>query len=405
MTRPRVLPATGSVPDGSRHLPGLMESGRTSGLPSAAAMRQCAADFTSIRQQRVEAIMKQAVVVGVEGVIGRYIAEHLSGLSGWEVTGLSRRKPRQARPRLRHVQVDLLDRADSEAKLSQLTTATHIFYCAFQARPTWAEHNAPNLALLVNAVEPIAAVSKALEHVNLIQGTKYYGSHLGPFKTPAKESDPPHMLPNFYWDQERWLRGAQSGQRWTWSALRPHAICGFALGNPMNLMACLAVYAAISKELGLPLRFPGKPGTFDAVYQMTDSALLAKGMTWAATTPAARNQVFNLTNGDFFRWCNVWPAIARVFDMEPGPVQTIKLTEFMADKGPLWSEMQKKYGLAPHPYDQLVAWAFADYVWSCDWDIMSDMTKIRRAGFHEYVDSEEIILGMLAEFRRSRIIP
>lgn len=93
---------------------------------------------------------------------------------------------------------------------------------------------------------------------------------------------------------------------------------------------------------------------------MTDSALLAKGMTWAATAPAARNQAFNLTNGDFFRWCNVWPRIARAFDMEAGPVQTIRLTEFMADKGALWAQMQKKYGLEPYPYDQLAAWPFAD---------------------------------------------
>jgi nucleoside-diphosphate-sugar epimerase len=349
--------------------------------------------------------MKQAVIVGAQGVIGRYISEHLLGLGDWQVVGLSRRGAGSTNPRLRHISVDLLDRADAEAKLSALTSATHIFYCAFQARPTWTEHNAPNLAMLVNAVEPIAQASSALEHVNLIEGTKIYGSHMGPFKTPAKETDPPHMLPNFYYDQETWLRKAQMGQPWSWSALRPHTICGFALGNPMNLMMNLAVYAAISKELGLPLRFPGKPGTFDTVYQIIDSALLAKGMTWAATTPAARNQVFNLTNGDFFRWRNVWPRIARAFDMEAGPVQTIRLTELMADKGPLWASMQKKYDLQPHPYEQLAAWPFADYVWGCDWDIMSSTTKIRTAGFHDVVDSEDMIVNMLTEFRTQRIVP
>ena len=58
----------------------------------------------------------------------------------------------------------------------------------------------------------------------LIEGNKIYGSHLGPFKTPAREDDPPHMLPNFYYDQEQWLRSAQVGQNWTWSALRPHFV-------------------------------------------------------------------------------------------------------------------------------------------------------------------------------------
>lgn len=349
--------------------------------------------------------MRQAIVVGVEGVIGRYICDHLLAEGDWQVVGLSRRPAHRNSTRFRHIPVDLLDRADADAKLGTLTGATHIFYCAFQPRPVWADHNAPNLALLVNAVEPVSRAAEGLQHIVLIEGTKYYGSHLGPFRTPARESDPPHMLPNFYFDQEQWLRDRQPGSRWSWTALRPHAISGFAFGNPMNLMTCLAVYAAISSELGLPLRFPGKPGAFTAIYQMTDSALLARGMTWAATTPAARNEAFNLTNGDFFRWCNVWPAIARAFDMEPGPVQTIRLTEFMADKADLWRRMTARHGLVPHAYEQLCAWPFADAVWGADWDIMSDTSKIRRAGFHDIVDSEAGILSMMAALRQQRIVP
>ncbi len=347
---------------------------------------------------------RQAIIVGAQGVIGRYLSAHLQATGDWDVVGLSRRAVASSAG-LQHIAVDLLDRADAEAKLADLNEATHIFYCAFQARPSWAEHNAPNLAMLVNAVEPIAAASKHLQHVNLIQGTKYYGSHLGPFKTPARETDPPHMLPSFYYDQEQWLRRAQVAQSWNWSALRPHTVCGFALGNPMNLIMNLAVYAAVSKELGLPLRFPGKPGTFNAVYQVIDSGLLAKGMAWAATSPAARNQVFNLTNGDFFRWCNVWPRIADAFGMQFAAPQTIRLTEFMADKGPLWGTMQEKYGLLAHSYAELAAWPFADYVWGCDWDIMSDTTKIRQAGFHEFEDSEAMIVRMLKQFRVDRIVP
>ena len=99
--------------------------------------------------------------------------------------------------------------------------ATHVFYCALQARPTWAEHNAPNLAMLVNAVDAIDAASSRLQHVHLAEGTKFYGTHLGPFRTPAREDDPPHMLPNFYFDQEMWLRERQRGASWSWSALRP----------------------------------------------------------------------------------------------------------------------------------------------------------------------------------------
>ncbi len=348
--------------------------------------------------------MRHAVVVGGLGVIGRYLIEHLTKSGDWKVTGLSRRRPDFETP-AQFISVDLLDRADAEQKLARLADATHIFYCAFQPRPSWAEHNAPNLAMLVNAVEPIAAASSALEHVHLVEGNKIYGSHLGPYKTPAKETDPPHMLPNFYWDQERWLRNFQDGQPWTWSASRPHTVCGFAVGNPMNIMMVIAVYAAISKQLGLPLRFPGTPGAYNAIYQATQSNLLAKAMTFCATEPAAANRVFNVTNGDFFRWANVWPKIATAFDMDWAPPQTISLTEFMADKAPLWDEMRSRHGLQPYAYKDLAAWPFGDYVFGTDWDVMSDTTRIRQAGFHEVVDTEEMIVSMLKDFRERRLVP
>ena len=347
--------------------------------------------------------MKKAVVVGALGVIGRYIVDHLLGLGDWQVVGLSRRTP-DFRNSAEYISVDLLDRAEAAAKLSGLVDVTHIFYCAFQARQTWAEHNAPNLAMLVNSVELIAGASPRLEHVHLIEGTKFYGSHLGPFRTPAKETDPPHMLPNFYWDQEQWLREFQWGKPWFWSALRPQTVCGFALGNPMNIMMVIAVYAAISKELGLPLRFPGKPGAYASIYQVTSSELLAKAMTFCATTPSARNEVFNITNGDFFRWVNVWPRIAEAFDMPWAPLQTIPLREFMADKGPLWERMRDKYGLLPYVYQDLAAWPFGDYVFGTDWDVMSDTLKIRRAGFYEFEDSEAMMVRLLRDFRARRIV-
>ncbi|MFX5622972.1 hypothetical protein ABTE00_22715, partial [Acinetobacter baumannii] len=75
-----------------------------------------------------------------------------------------------------------------------------------------------------------------------------------------------------------------SGRGWSWSAPRPAVVGGAALGNPMNLALDIALYACMSKALGLPLRFPGKPGAYDKLVEMTDASLLAKGTVWAATT-------------------------------------------------------------------------------------------------------------------------
>jgi hypothetical protein len=111
---------------------------------------------------------------------------------------------------------------------------------------------------------------------NLYQGGKAYGADLGPFKTPAREDDPRLMGPNFYYDQEDFLKERQSGRPWHYTVLRPEAVSGFAVGNPMNLIMVIGVYAAISKELGLPLRFPGPEAAYRALYQMTSAHILAK---------------------------------------------------------------------------------------------------------------------------------
>jgi nucleoside-diphosphate-sugar epimerase len=351
---------------------------------------------------------KTAVVVGALGVIGRYIVGKLASLPDWQVVGLSRRSG-ESSERVRYIPVDLLDKKDVATKLSGLKETTHVFYAAFQpstgAAADFATNIGANLGMLANTVSAIDRVSSALERVVLITGNKYYGSHLGPFKTPAREDDPGHMPPNFYFDQIDWLKGYQRGKRWSWTELRPHTVCGFSPGTSMSILSVIAAYACISKALGLPLRFPGKPGAFRSVYQVTESSHLANAVRWAASEPRCANQAFNITNGDYFRWCNVWPKIAQVFEMPTGDVQTISLVGHMADKAPLWETLVVKHGLKPYRYDELVAWPFGDYVFGTDWDVMTSVTKSRQFGFHEVVDSEEMFVRLLRRFREERIVP
>ena len=351
---------------------------------------------------------REAVVVGALGVIGRYIVARLLEEGGWSVVGLSRRSA-EAAPRYRHIAVDLLDEAETAEKLAGLRDATHIFYAAFQpaagAAAGYAENIAPNRAMLVNAVTAIARAAPHLRRVVLVTGTKYYGSHLGSYKTPARESDPRHAGSNYYFDQIDWLAALQRGKDWDFVELRPQTLCGFAPGTPMSLAPAIAVYAAISKELGLPLHFPGKPGAIAAIYQVTASEHFAKAALWAAGEPRCGGEAFNITNGDYFRWRNLWPKLAAAFDMAAGEVRTTSLTAEMADKAPLWRAMTEKYGLRPYAFDELVAWPFADYVFGCDWDVMSDVSKSRRFGFHDVVDSEAMFVRLMRRFRAERVVP
>ncbi|KLT66712.1 SDR family oxidoreductase [Pedobacter sp. BMA] len=344
-----------------------------------------------------------ALVVGANGVIASNLIKHLRTLGNWNIIGLSRRGG-QDQERLSYIRVDLLDSLECKNVLSNLSHVTHIFYAAFKDMPTWAELVQPNLDMLINVVEAIEPVATNLHHISLMQGYKVYGAHLGPFKTPAKETDAGHMPPEFNVDQQEFLERKQQGKKWSWSAIRPSVVAGTALGNPMNLISVIAVYAAISKELRIPLRFPGKPGAYDKLMEMTDADLLAKATVWAATEIQCANQAFNISNGDLFRWNELWPKIAAYFGLQFAPPLHMSLQTVMADKELLWTEMSIKYGLKS-TYGALSSWPFGDAVFSWDYDFFADGTKARRFGFHEFIDTEKMFYSHFDEMKANKIIP
>ncbi|MDF2444466.1 MAG: hypothetical protein JWR01_2669 [Subtercola sp.] len=346
---------------------------------------------------------RTALVVGARGVIGGNLIRHLEQDGGWRIVGLSRRGGTDS-GKVTHRAVDLLDRAATVTALAGLDSVTHIFYAAYQDRDSWADLLGPNLAMLTNVVDAMEPIAENLVHISLMQGYKVYGAHLGPFKTPAREDDPPHMPPEFNVDQQQFLERRQVAASWTWSALRPSVVAGVGLGNPMNLAMVIAVYASICKELGIPFRFPGKPGAYTSLIEMTDADLLAKATVWAATSPLTANEAYNITNGDIFRWESMWAAIAAFFDLDVAPPLQLNLAEVMADKGPLWNDMVARYDLLPTPYSDVSSWAFGDFVFAWDYDVIADTSKSRRAGFREYVETEAMFLR-IENLRRERIIP
>lgn len=283
---------------------------------------------------------------------------------------------------------------------------THIFHCARYAHSTSAtEPIEPNVAMLRNLVEAAERHAADLRHIHLVQGSKYYGSELGPYKTPAKESDPRILVSNWYYAQEDWLFAHARGKPWRWSASRPHGVCDFDLGIARSMARVIGVYAAICKALDMPLCFPGSEANHRALYQCTDASLLARAMAWMATEPACGNEAFNVTNGDYIRWMNLWPRFARYFGMEPGPVRSVRLAQAMADKAPVWEAIVARFGLVATPYAQTALWSYGDFIFNSGYDIMSDTSKLRRYGFRESVDTETMFVRLFEHFRRQRILP
>jgi nucleoside-diphosphate-sugar epimerase len=288
---------------------------------------------------------RTALILGAEGMTGSYLRTELLG-QGWHVIGIARRPSTLTSPQYTHIQVDLLNREATFAALAPHASIDTLFFSGFIWCSNKMEEAEKNLALLVNGVEAATAASPTMSHVSLFEGGKWYGCHVHPFKTPAYEDDPRVMPPIFYYNQQDYLSGSQGSVNWTWSALRPEGVGGATINTPHNFIQVALIYAVVSKELGIPLRFPGTPECRDALYEMTDARLLARAAIYCAEKPECHGEAFNVTNGDSFRWGQMFQYIANMMKMECAGTQTMKLTEMMADKGPLWASIVKKHHLS-----------------------------------------------------------
>jgi nucleoside-diphosphate-sugar epimerase len=347
---------------------------------------------------------KTILIAGAHGLIGRTMIEQLEGDNGVDVIGLGRRDLLVGR-RARIVPVDLTDAGAVRARLGGLGAVTHVVFAAWTPRDSRAAEVAPNLAMLRNLMDAVLPAAKGLRHVTLLQGGKAYGSHLGGFMTPALETDPRHMPPNFYYDQEDLLRGLQPGAGWSWTVFRPTVVYGLTTGNPMNVTTVIGAYAAISRELGLPLRFPGSKTAYGVLNQAVDAGLIGRAILWAGEAARAANEIYNITNGDLFRWSRLWSHIARGFGMEVAEPQPFPLAGFMADKEALWQAMAARHGLQATPYKDVVAWPFGEFVLQREFDHVLDTTKLRAHGFDGFEDTYQMFGRHFAQLQAERIIP
>ena len=123
---------------------------------------------------------------------------------------------------------------------------------------------------------------RACRRVVLVTGTSTWDSRLEPSRPPARESDPRHVPPDYYFDQIDWLTSFQRGESWDWVELRPQTLCGFATGTPISLAPAIAVYAAVSEELGLPVALPRQAGRVRRSTRSPRSTRFANAALWAA---------------------------------------------------------------------------------------------------------------------------
>jgi nucleoside-diphosphate-sugar epimerase len=359
---------------------------------------------------------QKMLVAGASGLVGYAAVQHFAQDKNWDVVGISRRIPAGLEDAT-IVSVDLQNKAQCTEVFSKMHDVTHVIYAALYEKPGlvqgWRERDQmeTNLAMLDNLFAPLEKVAKNLQHVSLLQGTKAYGVHLAPFPVPARERWPRHQHENFYWLQEDYLRERQKGKAWHWTVWRPQLILGESLGSQMNVIPALGVYAALRREAGLPLSYPGGPSF---VLEAIDADILARACAWAATSTTSHNEIFNITNGDVFAWPNVWPAIADALGMEVGPPEPCSLAEEMPQHEAEWAAIVRRYGLrSPTSLRDFVGQSFivADFSFGFGSQdaspppMLVSTIKLRQAGFHECMDTEDCFQKWFRRFQELHWLP
>jgi nucleoside-diphosphate-sugar epimerase len=353
---------------------------------------------------------KSALVVGVTGIAGSTLADKLVD-KGWKTYGLAR-NPISRNEKITPVAADLMNTESLQSALKDIAP-THVFFTSWMRNDTEAENIRVNGAMVRNLLDALSP-GKSVEHVALVTGLKHY---LGPFdayakegflpETPLREEQPRLDLENFYYAQEDEVYAAAARDGFSWSVHRPHTIIGLAVGNAMNLGSTLAVYASICKFQNRPFRFPGSEAQWNGLSDVTDARMLAEHLIWASTTEVARNEAFNVVNGDYFRWKWLWKKLAAWFDVEPvgfdGEVHPLEAE--MANDHAAWSEIARRHELTESNLGRLASPWHTDLDLGRPIEVMTDMTKSRKLGFMQFQSTEDSFYELFTQLRKNWLIP
>jgi nucleoside-diphosphate-sugar epimerase len=355
----------------------------------------------------------KVLVTGASGLLGIAATEKFLA-AGWEVVGVSRRKPElPSRRDIEFLPVDLRDSEAGRAAFAPLTDLTHVAYTALHEEPElvagWSsnEQIETNNAMLRNVVEPILANASNFQHISILQGTKVYGVHLHPIPIPARERDPRDPHDNFFLDQEDYVAQMGAGHGFSYTALRPQLVTGPTPGA-LNVLPAIGAYAAIQRAKGEPFGFTGGPSF---VWEAADAGLVADVMVWAAGSPSAANEAFNITNGDVFEWRSVWPALAETLGTDAGPDTPMSLAAYLAENSDVWDRIVVKYGLRPLSLHELVGHGdqHADFAFAYGAPegprAFVSTIKLRQAGFTKVVDTEDAFQNALQSLIDQKFLP
>ena len=361
------------------------------------------------------------MIVGASGTVGHAATERFLRDEEFDVITVSRRRPDVApRGDYRHFPVDLRSAAAVTSVVQEAGPVTDVVYAALHEQPNliagWVaqEQISTNRLMFANVLSALRTARPPVGHMSVLQGTKAYGYHLAKMRIPGKERQPRVAHDNFYWEQEDLLVAAAQKLAFAYTIFRPQFIFGGTIGVAMNLIPVIGTYAAISRELGRPLSYPGGASY---VAEAVDSRLLANALRWAASSPSARNQTFNITNGDVFEWRDIWGSIAKMLGISPGPDEPLSLAAWLPQQEHIWAQIVERNGLRPLSLHDIVGLShqYADDAFAYTPDgsplasrsspVLLSTIKLRQAGFGDCIDTEDMFAYWFERLRAARVLP
>lgn len=192
----------------------------------------------------------------------------------------------------------------------------------------------------------------------------------------------------------------------TWSVHRPTVIFGFSPYSLMNLVGSLCVYAAICKHEGVPMKFPGSKAAWECYSQASDADLIAEHQIWAAVDPYAKNEAFNCSNGDLFKWKHLWRVLGEQFGVEAveGEEQGISLVEKMKGKEQVWEEIVRENGLVPTKLEEVGNWWFVETILGVEL-LLDSMNKSKEHGFLGFRNTKNAFISWVDKMKAYKIVP
>ncbi|WCJ29207.1 NAD(P)-binding Rossmann-fold superfamily protein [Euphorbia peplus] len=356
---------------------------------------------------------KVALIFGGTGLVGRELVRRLISKPKWKVYGIARRldniTPIQ-NPNYIFIPCDLLDAQATQKKLSSIVqNVTHMFWITWAAQFPLDSQECleQNLAMMSNALNVILPNNNSLKHVSIQTGMKHYTS-LGKGENIVYDEDSPRVKGgcNFYYALEDLLKERLEGKV-GWSVLRPGLITGSSNRTLYNVMGCLCVYGSICRYLNLPFIFGGSRECWEEVcIDCSDARLVAEHHIWAASND--HSEAFNSSNGTSFVWKEVWPILAKKFEVQVA--KDMFLSDFwfakaMEDKNKVWKEIVVKNGLVKSEIEDLANWDFLDALFRCPVKLLGKRDKSDQLGFSFRYKTLESMLYWIDSMKNDKLIP